>query len=1129
MTDLTTIETLFFAALEMPTAKRTTFLDEACRDNPDLRAQIDRLLAAHPRVRTFLEPSLTHAYTEPPTESFTAPPDDAINHPLKLEVDVLLAGKYKLLEKIGIGGMGAVWMAQQTEPIKRLVAVKVIKAGMDSKDILARFDAERQALALMDHPNISRVLDAGSTPDGRPFFVMELVKGMPITQFCDEHRLTPRERLELFVPVCQAIQHAHQKGVIHRDIKPRNVLVALYDGRPVPKVIDFGVAKAISQPLTEQTLNTGCGAIVGTPEYMSPEQATFNNLDIDTRSDVYGLGVLLYELLTGSPPIPRHQLEKAGLWEVLRVVREEEPQRPSTRLSTADALPSLAVNRGMEPRRLTVLLRNELDWIVMKALEKDRRRRYDSANGFAADVLRYLSGEPVHAVPPSTAYRLRKFVKKHRTLVFGFLAVLSVLLLGMVGTTWGLLRAEQAKTSQAEQQGIAEANEAARAREETARVKAESEVERQQQAEEQRRLRNRGAALTLLSQFEEALRNGNSAQAKEASEQMQKRIGEGGADDLIKVMERYRNDLETLRELDRIDDDCWIAVDGKLPSHQAIAFRWKKVFTNYGIPLDTLSPKDAADRIRDSLLKERLLTSLEIWFVVSHQPDLLDILALADDVIDNDFRNEARATSYQQAVRSRKARNEPLPQFHPVWFAIGHGGGDSTMDHQTREGLLIMALRMRPNNYALLMTLGNLDAGDKDSGLRRAGWYRAALVVQPDSVVAWNNLGNVLGNTNDLKAAIAACKEAVRLDSDHVPPFSNLALALAASGDHVGAIAAYKEAIRINPNDAHLQNNYGNSLKAEHDMKGAIAAYQEAARLDPKFATPHYNLGVVFFDIGEKSRAIDAYKEAIRLDPKRVQSHNNLGIVLAAADDVFGAMAAFREAARLDPKFAQAHNNLGIALANSGAVSSAIAEFREAIYLDPKFVSPHLNLGNALMVLNDLPGAISAYKDTIRLDPKYALAHLNLGKALKTTGELKGAIAELREAVHLDPKNAQIMNHLGLALAAGGEVSEAIATYEKAMRLDPSDALPHYNLGGVYMRQKKYREAIRYAREAIKLNPMFADAYSMLSYALQQTDDPVGARNAMMEAARIDPKRFEPLLAKLTQRPIAPPPREAKP
>src|SRR5204863_209178 len=301
-----------------------------------------------------------------------------------------------------------------TQPVRRLVAVKLIKAGLDSRQVIARFEAERQALALMDHPNIARVLDAGTTDAGRPYLVMDLVKGAPITRYCDEHHLTPRQRLDLFIPVCQAIQHAHQKGIIHRDLKPSNVLVALYDGKPVPKVIDFGVAKAAGQPLTEKTLVTGFGNIVGTLEYMSPEQAEINQLDIDTRSDIYSLGVLLYELLAGSPPFTRKELKQAGMLEMLRLIREEEPSRPSTKLTTAEGLPTLAANRGTEPAKLTKLVRGELDWIVMKALEKDRGRRYETANGFAMDAQRYLADEPVLACPPSASYHVRKFIRRNK-------------------------------------------------------------------------------------------------------------------------------------------------------------------------------------------------------------------------------------------------------------------------------------------------------------------------------------------------------------------------------------------------------------------------------------------------------------------------------------------------------------------------------------------------------------------------------------------------------------------------------------------------------------------------------------------------------------------------------------------
>src|SRR5688572_26206769 len=347
--------------------------------------------------------------------------------------------------------MGVVYMAEQAEPIARRVALKIIKPGMDTRQVIARFEAERQALALMDHANIARVLDAGTTLAGRPYFVMDLVRGQPITRYCDEHHLTPRQRLELFIPVCHAIQHAHQKGIIHRDLKPSNVLVALYDGKPVPKVIDFGVAKAAGQPLTEQTLVTGFGAIVGTLEYMSPEQAEVNQLDIDTRSDIYSLGVLLYELLTGSPPFSRKELEKAGMLEMLRVIREQEPSKPSTKLSTADGLPTLAANRGLQPAKLTKLVRGELDWIVMKALEKDRSRRYETASGFAMDVQRYLVDEPVQACRPSAAYRLRKFVRRNKGRLL-VASILGVALLFAVGTTGWAVRDRSAREAEVARQ-----------------------------------------------------------------------------------------------------------------------------------------------------------------------------------------------------------------------------------------------------------------------------------------------------------------------------------------------------------------------------------------------------------------------------------------------------------------------------------------------------------------------------------------------------------------------------------------------------------------------------------------------------------------------------------------------------
>ncbi len=362
--------------------------------------------------------------------------------PGRTDLGTVIAGKYTLVELIGEGGMGSVYLARQTEPVRRDVAVKLIKAGADSRSVVARFEAERQALALMDHPHIARVYDGGTTPTGMPFFVMELVRGVPLTRYCDFHRLSVPARLELFVAVCLAVQHAHQKGIIHRDLKPGNVLVTEVDGKPVPKVIDFGVAKATEQKLTDVSfLDTGL--VVGTPAYMSPEQADPGTQDIDTRTDVYALGVILYELLTGSPPIDAKQFKRGAIHEMIRMVRELDPPRPSTKLSRADALPNIAANRNLEPAQLAKLVRGELDCVVMKALEKDRTRRYDSANGFAADVQRYLAGEAVLAYPPSRAYRFKKFLRKNRGPVVAASVVFLSLVAGVVGTSLGFVRARE--------------------------------------------------------------------------------------------------------------------------------------------------------------------------------------------------------------------------------------------------------------------------------------------------------------------------------------------------------------------------------------------------------------------------------------------------------------------------------------------------------------------------------------------------------------------------------------------------------------------------------------------------------------------------------------------------------------
>ena len=428
------VEELFQRAADLPREARAAYLEKECPD-PALRARVLELLARHEQGDSF--PRLV-------------PPEVSVG-----EGPGTLIGRYKLLQHIGEGGFGAVYMAEQTEPIVRKVALKIIKLGMDTKEVVARFEAERQALALMEHPNIAKVIDGGATENGRPYFVMELVRGIAITEYCDQNNLSTAERLELFVEVCQAVQHAHQKGIIHRDLKPSNVLVTLHDGKPVSKVIDFGIAKAIHGRLTEKTLFTEFRQFIGTPAYMSPEQAEMSGLDIDTRTDIYSLGVLLYELLTGSTPFDTKALLEAGYGELSRIIREKEPPRPSVRISTQGSA-EIARHRRVDVRALSRLLRGDLDWIAMRALEKDRARRYASASELAQDVRRHLCDEPVQAGPPGAAYRVRKFLIRNRAAVAWAATIAVALVLGIAGTTWGALRAQRLRVMAMQNRVLAE-------------------------------------------------------------------------------------------------------------------------------------------------------------------------------------------------------------------------------------------------------------------------------------------------------------------------------------------------------------------------------------------------------------------------------------------------------------------------------------------------------------------------------------------------------------------------------------------------------------------------------------------------------------------------------------------------
>jgi serine/threonine protein kinase/tetratricopeptide (TPR) repeat protein len=561
---------IFIAALQQPgPAERAAYLDGACGGDHALRGLVEELLREQEQLGSFLERPAEDRGTGP----FTPVSGEKILT-TSAERPGTVIGPYKLLQPIGEGGMGTVFMAEQTQPVQRKVALKVIKAGMDSRQVIARFEAERQALAMMDHVNIARVLDAGATEAGLPYFVMELVHGVPITKYCDDNHLTPRERLELFVPVCQAIQHAHQKGIIHRDVKPSNVMITLYDGKPVPKVIDFGIAKATEQKLTERTLFTQYGAMVGTLEYMSPEQAEMSALGIDTRSDVYSLGVLLYELLTGGTPLGHKRVQEADYAEILRIIREEEPPRPSTRLSdSGEALASISANRHTEPAKLAKLVRGDLDWIVMKSLEKDRNRRYESAGAFAADVQRCLADKPVLACPPSAAYRFRKFARRNKarlTLAVVLGLALVVVLCAVAASIGWAARDRAARRSEGERRAEVALKEAGRLLEEE----------------------KWPGALSLVELAEGVLDNS------------------GGGADLVNKARGLRQELETAQSLEEARLKVVMDEDFDL---RAGDVAYSEAFLKYRLDVDRLDSQEAAGRVRTSPIRRQLIAALDQW------------------------------------------------------------------------------------------------------------------------------------------------------------------------------------------------------------------------------------------------------------------------------------------------------------------------------------------------------------------------------------------------------------------------------------------------------------------------------------------------------------------------------------
>jgi serine/threonine protein kinase/tetratricopeptide (TPR) repeat protein len=743
------IDRIFWDAAHIESeVERGAYLDRACSEDAGLRGRVEQLLRAQPRAENFLER---------PAVPLTATVADGTVS----EAPGTVIGAYKLLEQIGEGGFGVVFMAEQQHPVRRKVALKVLKPGMDSGAVSARFEAERQALALMDHPNIATILDAGQTDSGRPYFVMELVKGAPITDYCDAVRLPVADRLELFVDVCHAVQHAHQRGVIHRDLKPSNVLVTLHDGTPVVKVIDFGIAKALAGPLTERTVFTGFAQVLGTPLYMSPEQAALSGLDVDTRCDIYALGVLLYELLTGTTPFPEERLGTLGFDEVLRVIREEEPVRPSTRLSTlGPAATAVSAGRGSDPRRLCRAFRGELDCVVMKALEKDRNRRYATALDLAADVRRYLRHEPVQACPPSALYRLRKFARRHKAgLALAGLVLLSVVVLAG-GAAWAL-RDRAVQAAAAKQHVIRALDEA--------------------------------ATLQGQAKWPEALEAARRAEGFLA----------GGDAELRQRVDAVRKDLEMVLRLEEIrfprlgggSEGDWdeAAMDGG----------FARAFREYGIDVDTLEPAEGGERIRARPIRHELAVALDRWVEVratlaernraANDGPGKRLLAVARAADPDPWRNRLR-----DALEQR--RTETLLQ-----LAASAGGGDLPLQSSSLLGwaldfagageqavaVLRRAQQQYPDDFTINFQLAwALDHQRPPPGpevrAEVVRFYTVARALRPRNVPVHKVLGHALCCQDRLEEAGVMFRRVTELQPDEVLPYYWLALTQLAAGDRDG-------------------------------------------------------------------------------------------------------------------------------------------------------------------------------------------------------------------------------------------------------------------------------------------------------------------------------------------------------
>jgi tetratricopeptide (TPR) repeat protein/tRNA A-37 threonylcarbamoyl transferase component Bud32 len=940
---------LFAAAIAVADPEeRAALVERECAGRPALRERLDQLLAAHFRPHSVpdqAEAEYSHALTgwASATESVRTVTE---------AVGTIVAGRYKLLQQIGEGGMGSVWMADQTQPVKRRVAVKLIRVERgQSRMILSRFEAERQAIALMDHPHIAKLLDAGTTAEGSPFFVMELVKGIPLNEYCDAHKLGIRDRLQLFMQVCSAVQHAHQKGIIHRDLKPSNILVESHDAKPVPKVIDFGLAKATSGiQLSENTLFTAFGSIIGTPLYMAPEQANFNAIDVDTRADVYALGVILYELLTGTTPITRESLKQAALDEMLKLIREQDTPTPSSRLSTVESAPSIAANRQMEPQKLSRFVKGELDWIVMKALSKERDRRYETATGFARDIERFLNDEAVAAGPPSAWYKLRKLVHRNRVQVIAASLVLLALVLGVVGTTLGLLEARrQAAIASGKER---EANEEKK----KALLAADAERNAKLEAEQKRQEAERNLAFA---------KKGNEILRSVFAGLDPKRIAESGRP----LQDLLRQNLATaVRELEgsAIGDPLEVA----------------GMQITLGQSLLGLGEASLAAEVF-----QKALETLKARLGPNHP---VTLTSLNEQALAYQYSGQLdkAVALFEEALEGEKAKLGPdhhktLVSMNNLAVAYQGTGQLAKAGPLFKETLEKMKAKLGPDHPDTLQTMNNLGEAYKASGqpAKAVPLFEELFAKRkakrgpdhPNTLIAMNNLAGAYYQSGQLARAVPLYEETLeksktQLGPDHpstLTSMNNLATVYGATGQFAKAVALEEDTLEKrkaklgpeHPDTLTSMNNLASAYYQCGQLAKAVPLYEETlekmrAKLGPDHPdtlTSMDNLATVYGASGQLAKAVAIHEETLEKrkatlgpdHPDTLASMNNLGKAYVEArrgKDASTTLLAFVQGSRKQvpqdsPQFAGLLAKASLSLLDCGQHAVAERLLRECLVI----------------------------------------------------------------------------------------------------------------------------------------------------------------------------------------------------